>query len=146
MARELATRSAVTTTLAAGAAGVVSVAWMRYRTGVYDLLAICNGILAGLVAITAGCATVEPWAALIIGTLGAISFNLSEQGIQALRVDDPLSASAMHGCVGALGAVLVAFFAKDEFVAQQVRVRSAPPGHTEVSTVRLSGSRGWCGA
>ena len=118
-ARELATRSAVTTTLAAGAAGVVSVALMRYRTGVYDLLAICNGILAGLVAITAGCAAVEPWAALFIGSLGAVAFNFAEEAIQALRVDDPLSASAMHGAVGALGAVLVAFFAKGEFVAQQ---------------------------
>jgi ammonium transporter, Amt family len=117
---ELATRSAVTTSLAAGSAGVVSVLWIKFRTGVYDLMAICNGVLSGLVSITSSCACVEPWAALIIGALGAILFNVAEGGIQRLQVDDPLSASAMHGCVGMFGALVVGFFAKPDYLLQQL--------------------------
>ena len=73
---ELVTRAAVTTTMAAGSAGVTTVIWVKYRTGVFDLVALCNGILAGLVSITAGCAALAPWAAALIGIPAAVRLHL----------------------------------------------------------------------
>src|SRR5690606_14726431 len=63
----IAARVAVTTTLAAAAGATVSmvISWLRY--GKSDLSLSLNGVLGGLVAITAGTATVEPWAAVVIG-------------------------------------------------------------------------------
>lgn len=71
---ELVARAAVTTTMAAGSAGITTVIWIKYRTGVYDMVALCNGILAGLVSITAGCGCVAPWAACIIAIPAAVRF------------------------------------------------------------------------
>lgn len=73
---ELVTRSAVTTTMAGASAGVTTIFWIKYRTGVYDMVALCNGILAGLVSITAGCSSVAPWAAVIIGIPAAVCLLL----------------------------------------------------------------------
>ena len=89
-ARAIVGRSAVCTTIAAGAAGLTALAWSRYMRRIYDLVAVCNGILAGLVAITASCACVEPWAAIIIGSTGALLFNICETIILAgLKVRTP---------------------------------------------------------
>lgn len=123
VAQEVVARAAVATTLAASAAGLTSVLWSKLHSGIYDLFTICNGILAGLVAITAGCAVVAPWAALVIGVLGSMVFHMMESYILVvLKIDDPLAASAMHGCVGATGAILLAFFAAPEYLAQQLAV------------------------
>lgn len=117
----LAGRSAVTSTIAASAAGVTALIYARVTTGCYDLIAVCNGILSGLVAVTAACAVIEPWAALLVGALGALLFAPAESLIlNRLKIDDPLSASAMHGVVGACGALFVGLFAKGEYVAQQM--------------------------
>lgn len=119
-ATALVGRSAVTTTIAAGTAGLVSLFDSRITLGHYNLVAVCNGILSGLVAITAGCACVDPWAAMIIGACGALLFARAESLIlKRLRIDDPVSASAMHGVVGVFGALVVGVFAKQEYVAQQ---------------------------
>ena len=68
----MVTRSAVTTTMAGASAGVTTIFWIKYRTGVWDMVALCNGILAGLVSITAACSSVAPWAAFIIGIPAAV--------------------------------------------------------------------------
>lgn len=116
---ELVTRSAVTTTMAAASAGVTTIFWVKYRTGLYDMIALCNGILAGLVSITAGCSSVAPWAAFIIGIPAAILFNLAEEAILVYaKVDDPLSASAMHGVVGIYGLLMPTLFGKESHVLQ----------------------------
>lgn len=121
VASALVGRSAVTTTIAAGTAGVVSLFDSRITLGHYNLVAVCNGILSGLVAITASCACVEPWAAMIIGASGALLFARAESFIlNRLKIDDPLSASAMHGCIGVLGALVVGVFAKEEYLSQQM--------------------------
>ena len=72
----------------------------------YDVMVMGNGALAGLVAITAGCSTVYPWAAIIIGAVaGAIYCGASRVSI-LLHLDDPLDAIAVHawngvwGCMG----------------------------------------------
>jgi len=57
-----------------------------------DFQALTNGILAGLVTITAGCATVQPWCAVIMGVIGSITYSTSCLIMNKLRVDDPLEA------------------------------------------------------
>lgn len=110
--------TAVTTTLAAGAAGCVNLFLTYAQTHTWDLLACCNGLLAGLVSITSGCPVVEPWAALIAGSIGAVIFNYSCKLLDALRIDDPLAAAPMHGFCGAWGVFFVGLFAKGDYVAQ----------------------------
>lgn len=77
-AREMVGRSGVCTTIAGGAAGLTALVWSRYTRHIYDLVVVCNGILAGLVAITSSCACVEPWAAIVIGCTGALIFSACE--------------------------------------------------------------------
>jgi len=79
-ASEVIGRIVVNTTLSAAGSGLVSLAiatlgqWRRGTVN-YEVPAICNGILAGLVSITAGCATVHPWAALVIGMIGGLVYR-----------------------------------------------------------------------
>ena len=72
-----------------------------------------NGILAGLVAITAGCASVEPWAAVIMGLIGSLTYSLSCLVMNKCKIDDPLEAFQVHGATGVMGCILVAFFQID---------------------------------
>lgn len=60
-------RIAVVTTLGGASAGVTILFYKYWRSGVWDTMSVCNGILAGLVSVTAGCAVLEPWAAIIAG-------------------------------------------------------------------------------
>jgi ammonium transporter, Amt family len=113
-------RVSVTTTIAAGAGGLSALFYSRFSQGHFDLVAVCNGILCGLVSITSACACVEPWAALIIGACGALLFAKCDEFIlNILKIDDPLAASAMHGGVGIFGSLMIGFFAKEEYLKQE---------------------------
>ncbi|PNH06421.1 Ammonium transporter 1 member 3, partial [Tetrabaena socialis] len=69
-------RVAVCTALAAGSGGV-SMLFYRYAlTRTWDVVAVCNGVLAGLVGVTAGCSVIEPWAAIGCGAVAAVVFCL----------------------------------------------------------------------
>ena len=108
-----ASRSVVTTTLSA-AAGGITVCLLEKLLGskTWDVGAVCNGILGGLVSITAGCSTVYPWAAFVIGLLGGgIYFGASKLVLHKLKIDDPLDAFAVHGACGFWGCLMVGFFA-----------------------------------
>lgn len=73
-----------------------------------------NGVLAGLVGVTAGCAAVSPLGALIIGLICGIVVVFSIEFIdKKLKIDDPVGAISVHGVCGALGTILVGFFATD---------------------------------
>lgn len=105
---------ALTTNLAAagGAVTAMFVAWARYKRPTLSLS--LNGALAGLVAITAGCASVSPLGALIIGVLAGFVLVFSVEFFdQVLKVDDPVGAVSVHGVCGALGTLLVGVFATD---------------------------------
>ena len=78
-----------------------------------DFQGITNGILAGLVSVTAGCDIIETWAAFCIGIIGSFVYCFSCVLMQKLKIDDPLEASQVHGFCGAWGCIAVAFFAKD---------------------------------
>lgn len=111
-----ASRCAVTTTIAAAAAGVTTLIVIKLRDHIFDLLACLNGILAGLVAITGSCAWVEPYAALVIGIIGALIYIGSAMLLLMLKIDDPLEAFPIHGAVGIWGALAVGFFARIELL------------------------------
>ncbi|BBM70861.1 ammonium transporter [Rhodothermus marinus] len=103
---------ATNTALAAVAGGVAAMYLTMIRTGHVDLLATCNGILAGLVAITAPCAFVAPWAAVVIGALGGVVMLWAVHFVEhKLKIDDPVGAFAVHGAAGLFGVLAVGIFA-----------------------------------
>ncbi|MCY3603737.1 MAG: ammonium transporter [Chloroflexi bacterium] len=110
----LAASVAVTTTLAAGAGGITAMLWSRFRTGRYDAGLTINGILAGLVAITAGTATVDPWASVVIGAIGALVMYYGVQLLDArFRIDDPVGAVSVHAFAGIWGVLAVGLFSSE---------------------------------
>jgi len=76
----------------------------------YDVGALTNGMLAGLVAITGVCDRVEPWAAFVIGALSSIVYGFSCKLLQVLDIDDPIEASPVHGFTGFFGLIAVGIF------------------------------------
>lgn len=106
----VAERCAVNTTIAAATGGVVTLAVVKLRDHIFDLNATLNGILAGLVSITASCAFVHPYAALVIGAVGALVYVGSAMLLLTLRIDDPLEAFPIHGVGGFWGVLAVGLF------------------------------------
>ncbi len=103
---------ATNTMLAAIAGSTVMVYTSLARTGKVSLTGAVNGSLAGLVAITAPCAVVAPWAAVVIGGLAAFVLKWSEAFIEkTLKIDDPVGAISVHGTVGLFGVLMVGVFA-----------------------------------
>jgi Amt family ammonium transporter len=102
----------VNTFLAAATGAVVALYWKFATTGKADILAACNGALAGLVAITAPCAFVAPWAAVAIGAL-AVPFLFATANIveRKLKVDDAVGAVPVHFGAGLWGILSVGIFA-----------------------------------
>lgn len=107
---------AVNTSLAGatGALGAMFTAWIMFKKP--DVSMALNGILAGLVSITAGCYDVSPVGAMIIGLIGGIVCVFSIIFIdQKLRIDDPVGAVSVHGVCGAWGTLAVALFGAPGF-------------------------------
>lgn len=97
---------------AAGATATMIYTWARY--GKPDVSMTLNGVLAGLVAITAGCDMVSPAGALIIGLLAGVLVVVSVEFFdQTLKIDDPVGAISVHGVCGAFGTIAVGLFALD---------------------------------
>jgi len=100
------------TNLSAASATVAAmiVTWVRYKKP--DVSMTLNGALAGLVAITAGCDTVTPAGAAIIGTTAGIVVVLVIELVdRKLKIDDPVGAIGVHGACGALGTIMTGLFA-----------------------------------
>ncbi|MCI0440546.1 MAG: ammonium transporter [Chloroflexi bacterium] len=106
-----------TNTLLAGATGAVVALYVQMtRTGKADVSMACNGALAGLVGITAPCAYVAPWAAVVIGGIGAVVMMSSLRLVErVLRVDDPVGAVSVHGAAGLWGLLAVGIFADGSY-------------------------------
>ncbi|HEY4668871.1 MAG TPA: ammonium transporter [Tepidiformaceae bacterium] len=107
---DLAALVAVNTTLAAGAGAFVAVVASKLLTSRYDAGLTINGVLGGLVGITAGCATVDPWAAVVIGSVGSLVVFFGVRLIDNVRVDDPVGAVSVHGMAGIWGVLAVGLF------------------------------------
>ena len=115
---DTATPSATITTLAAAAGGVTAMILHYALYGVWDLIAVCNGVLGGLVSITAGCPVIEPYAAVLAGIGGAVVVWATGKLLLKLKIDDPLEAFAVHGACGAFAVIFVGLFATEEYVLQ----------------------------
>ncbi len=99
-------------TFLAGCAGATAVFLFQLRTGTISLGAVCNGMLGGLVAVTAPVAFVAPWAAMVIGALGGIIYLGGAALLEhKLKVDDPVGAVPVHGINGVFGVLAVGIFA-----------------------------------
>ena len=113
---ELAARVAVTTTLAAGAGAVSAmlISWMRF--GKSDLSLTLNGVLGGLVGITAGTATVEPWAAVVIGLVAGAIIVYGVSFLESMKIDDPVGAVPVHLFNGIWGTLAVGLFTAKDYL------------------------------
>ena len=107
---EATTYIALTTTLAAGAGAVVAmlVAWGMF--GKPDVTMALNGVLAGLVSITANCDQVSPTSALIIGAIGGVLVVVGIVLLDKLKIDDPVGAWPVHGLCGIWGGIATGIF------------------------------------
>ncbi len=102
---------AVNTTLAAAAASLTAMLIVLAKTKKFDIGIALNGVLAGLVAITAPCAWVESWAAVVIGIVAGIILVAGVYLLEALKIDDPVGAVPVHGFNGLWGIISVGLFA-----------------------------------
>jgi ammonium transporter, Amt family len=124
-----------------------------FRTGKWDLTACLNGSLAGLVAVTGGCAFISPWAALIIGGLAGIILILWGDLLEKIKVDDAVGASSVHLACGVWGIVAIGLFAEPSLTPFAANVKSGlggilvPGGGIEILITQLIGAAAtivWC--
>jgi len=101
----------VNTFLASAAGGISTMIYTHFRYGKIDITMVINGVLAGLVSITAGCNVVGPVSAIIIGLIAGVLVDIAVLYIDKLKVDDPVGAIAVHGINGLFGTVAVGLFA-----------------------------------
>lgn len=102
-------------TLVAGAAGALvatAISWSRF--GNPDLSMVGNGMLAGLVSITAGCWALDGWGSGLTGAVGGAIVVLSVLAIERAGIDDPVGAISVHGVSGAWGTIAVGLFAVED--------------------------------
>ena len=92
---------------AAGVLGAVITSWIVVKKP--DLSMMLNGAIAALVAITAACAFVAPWAAILIGGVAGVIVVLGSLLVERLRIDDPIGAIAAHGMAGVWGTLALGF-------------------------------------
>jgi Amt family ammonium transporter len=97
----------VNTALAGSAGGVLAAWYTRLRSGTYDVGMSLNGVLAGLVGVTAGADVLSVGGSLAVGAVAGVVVVLAIPLIDKLRVDDPVGAVSVHGVCGALGTLWV---------------------------------------
>jgi Amt family ammonium transporter len=102
-----------TTTLAGCAGGISAMLFTWFRYGKPDLSMTCNGILAGLVGITAGPDLVGGIGALGVGVVAGVLVALSVAAVDKLGIDDAVGAFSVHGTCGALGCIWLALFGNE---------------------------------
>jgi Amt family ammonium transporter len=107
---------ALNTMIASGAGAVSAYLYTKLRYGMPDVTMMCNGLLAGLVAITGPCAFVTSLSAMIIGGVAGLLVVRSALFIEhTLRIDDPVGAVSVHGVCGAWGIVALGLFADGRY-------------------------------
>jgi Amt family ammonium transporter len=102
---------ALTTNIAAAAGGLggVIVSWLVIKKP--DLSMTLNGVVAALVAVTAACGFVAPWAAILIGFVAGAIAVVGVLAVERARIDDPIGAVAVHGMAGVWGTLATGIFA-----------------------------------
>jgi len=109
---------AANTAIAAAFGSIIAMLWSMRRSGKPDPGMMANGMLAGLVAITAPCAFVQPWAAAVIGSIAGVLVIESIWFVERrMKVDDPVGAISVHGVCGIFGVLSVGIFADGAYGA-----------------------------
>ncbi len=112
------TVAAANTGIAAAFGLVTGMAWIMLRRGKPDPGMMANGMLAGLVAITAPCAFVQPWAAAVIGIIASVLVIEAIFIVEnKFKIDDPVGAISVHGVNGIFGVLAVGVFADGSYGA-----------------------------
>jgi len=106
----LAAQVAMNTTISAATGGIFVFLIRAFITKKYDVGGLCNGILAGLVSITAGCGNMECGCAFATGLVGALVYQGASTLLVKLKIDDPVDASPVHGFCGIWGVLAASFF------------------------------------
>lgn len=107
---------AVNTMLASAAGACSAYLFTKLKFGMPDLSMMCNGMLAGMVAITAPCAFVTTPSAMLIGAVAGVLVVISSLAVeQNLRIDDPVGAFSVHGVNGAWGILSLGLFADGRY-------------------------------
>lgn len=121
LADEFVITVAVNTMLAAVAGGLFCTITIWWKSGKPDLAMIGNGVLAGLVAITAPCGAVDAWAAFVIGGVAGVLVVFAVFFFDQIKIDDPVGAISVHGVCGAWGVLSIGLFAKydDAFLGRE---------------------------
>ena len=101
---------AINTMLAGASGGSVALFMTMNKFGKADPSMTINGVLSGLVAITAGCAFVSQWGAIMIGAIAGLIVIYATLFIDNLKIDDPVGAVAVHGFNGVFGTIAVGLF------------------------------------
>ena len=109
---ELIGSVATNTFLASAAGGISTICYTFLRYKKVDITMVINGVLAGLVAITAGCNVVSANSALIIGLVAGTLVDMAVVIIDNLKIDDPVGAIAVHGINGFFGTIAVGLFSE----------------------------------
>ncbi|SFS60592.1 ammonium transporter, Amt family [Marininema halotolerans] len=107
---------ALTTNLAAAAGAIAALGTARLVVGKADITMMLNGVLAGLVAITAACAFVEPWAAVLVGAIAGSLTVFTSLYFERKGIDDPIYAFSVHGIAGIWGTLSTGFFASPRLI------------------------------
>lgn len=111
-----------TTALAAAAGAVASIFTSMIVLKKPDLSMALNGILAGLVSITAGADSVGPWQAVLMGAIGGVIVVFSILILDKIKIDDPVGAISVHGTCGIWGTLAVGIFGGANFMSQVIGV------------------------
>jgi ammonium transporter, Amt family len=106
---------ATNTAIAAAFGAVIAMFWAMKRMGKPDPGMMMNGMLAGLVAITAPCAFVPPWIAAVIGVIAAVIVCEAILFIEKRGIDDPVGAISVHGVGGLFGVLCIGLFADGRY-------------------------------
>lgn len=142
------------TTLGGGLGSLSAMFFQYFRTGKWDLTVTLNGSLAGLVAITGGCAFVSPVAAIIIGLVAGIVVVLWGDVLEKIKVDDAVGASSVHLACGVWGIIAIGLFAEPSLTPFAANAHSGmggllvSGGGADILITQLIGSVAtiaWCG-
>lgn len=117
---EKVSRVFVTTAMSGFAGGIAAIfaSWALLKKP--DLSMALNGILAGLVGITAGADVISPWFAVVVGLISGALVVCSVLFFDKIRIDDPVGAVSVHGVCGVFGTLAVAFFGGGSLMTQLI--------------------------
>lgn len=125
LALNIETGKVVLNTLIAGAiGGIAGLVVSRLMTGYYQVIDIINGILAGLVAITACAHLASPFSAMVVGAIGYLAYLAGKTLLIRWRIDDAIEAVPVHLFAGIAGTLAVAFLVEEALFWEQLKTQT----------------------